>query len=393
VRLPGQLGQLTYCTNIHAGEGLGEVEHALRTHTVRVKELVSPNAPFAVGLRLSARAARELDTPAALERFRALLAEHELYVFTINGFPHGDFHGTRVKERVYQPDWREDARVDYSDRLARLLAKLLPEDQPYGSVSTVPGAFKQGLDARDEARVAAKLVSHVEALVRIERTTGRRIVLALEPEPCCMLETIAETVSFFEQHLWSLRSVSALASALVISHAEAGRALRRHIGVCLDLCHAAVEFESPHAAVDALRCAGIAIAKLQISAGLTLDPRSPEAREALFRDDVYLHQVVAREGAQLTRYADLPEALAQTARAEEWRVHFHVPIFHEQLGVLGTTQPFVRELLARQRAQPLSTHLEVETYTWDVLPETVRALPVHEAIARELRWVERELTS
>ncbi|MET0287435.1 MAG: metabolite traffic protein EboE [Polyangiales bacterium] len=393
MRLPGALGQLTYCTNIHAGEGLADVEAALGTHAVRVKELVSPHAPFAVGLRLSARAARELDDPGALERFRRLLARHDLYVFTINGFPHGDFHGTRVKERVYQPDWREDARVDYSDRLARLLAELMPADQAYGSVSTVPGAYKACLDAQGETRVAAKLVNHVEALVRIERASGRRIVLALEPEPCCMLETVAETVAFFEQHLWSLSSVAALSSALSVSYAEAGRALRRHVGVCLDLCHAAVEFESPHAAVDTLARAGIPIAKLQISAGLTLDPRVREAREALFQDDVYLHQVVAREGARLTRYTDLPEALDKAQHAEEWRVHFHVPIFHEALGQLGTTQGFVRELLARHRVQALCPQLEVETYTWDVLPEALRALPVHEAIAHELRWVERELTS
>lgn len=391
MKLPGALGQLTYCTNIHAGEGLADVEQALSTHAVRVKERVSPEAPFALGLRLSARAARELDNPGALERFQRLLARHQLYVFTINGFPHGEFHGTRVKERVYLPDWRDAARVDYSDRLARLLAELLPDDQPYGSVSTVPGAFKQGLAARDAARVAENLISHVEALVRIERATGRRIVLALEPEPCCMLETIAETIAFFEQQLWSAASVATLASALACSRAEALRVLRRHVGVCLDLCHAAVEFESPHGAVDALTRAGIMIAKLQISCGLTLDPRS--ASDALFGDEVYLHQVVAREGARLARYADLPEALAHARAAEEWRVHFHVPIFHRELGPLGTTQPFVRELLARHRAQPICAQLEVETYTWDVLPEALRALPVHEAIARELRWVERELTS
>jgi sugar phosphate isomerase/epimerase len=396
MKLPGALGQLTYCTNVHPGEGLADVKSALLQHAVRVKALVSPQAPFAVGLRLSARAASELEQAEELRALRALLTTHGLYVFTINGFPYGDFHGTRVKERVYLPDWRDDARISYSDRLARLLSQLLPEDQTIGSVSTVPGGFKLGLRERDAERMALQIVRHVAELVRIARETGKSVVLALEPEPACMLETVSETVSFFEHTLWSARSVAALAALLSVSEHEALRALQQHCGVCLDLCHAAVEYEDPNGCIDALEQAGIQIAKVQISAGLALDPRDPEARAALagFREEVYLHQTVARQGSVLRRYVDMPEAEAGFAageQAQEWRVHFHVPIFHAELAPLSTTQAFIRAVLARHRSRPITAHLEVETYTWGVLPAALRDVPVHESVAREIAWASKEL--
>lgn len=396
MRLGDSIGQLTYCTNVHPGEGLAEVMDALSEHAVRVKALVCPNAPFAIGLRLSAHAASELEEPGRLDELRALLASQGLYVFTINGFPYGDFHGTRVKERVYLPDWREATRLAYTDRLARLLAELLPEQDLYGSISTVPGAFKAEVATGDVERITHQLVRHVAQLVQLERDTGRHIVLALEPEPHCMLETVAETVAFFERNVWAPASLTRLGATLGISESEASRALHRHLGVCLDLCHAAVEYEDPQTCIEALESAGVLIAKVQISAGLTLDPRKQASREALtaFRDEVYLHQVVARSAQELTRYADLPEAeaaLSAGAGAEEWRVHFHVPIFHAELSPLGTTQNFVRAALARHRTKPISQHLEVETYTWGVLPAALRDAPVHESIARELTWARGEL--
>jgi sugar phosphate isomerase/epimerase len=388
--------QLTYCTNVHPGEGLADLTVALTDHASKVKALVCPTAAFAVGLRVSARAASELERAENLAEFRALLREHGLYVFTINGFPYGEFHGTRVKERVYQPDWRDAARVAYTDRLARLLSGLLPDDETLGSISTVPGAFRAELQASDVQRIAVQIAQHVAELVRIERATGKQIVLALEPEPACMLETVSECIAFFQAELRGASAVAALADALRISHAEARRALERHVGVCLDLCHAAVEFEEPGACIEALENAGITIAKLQVSAGLALDPRDPAARTALskFRDDVYLHQVVARQGEQLLRYVDMPEAEAAFSAgqsAEEWRVHFHVPIFYANLAPLDTTQAFVRAALERHRVRPISAHLEVETYTWDVLPKALRDVAVHESIARELNWLCAEL--
>ena len=78
-------------------------------------------------------------------------------------------------------------------------------------------------------------------------------------------------------------------------------------------------------------------------------------------------------------------------RTAEWRVHFHVPIFLDQLEAFSSTRFFIQEVLARQRVAPISQHLEVETYTWNVLPPQLRAGSVEQAIARELNWVRQEL--
>lgn len=387
---------LTYCTNIHPGERWPEVLENLRTRVLEVKQRVSPGAPFGVGLRLSNAAALELAEPGELERFRDFLAQSGSYVFTLNGFPYGPFHGEPVKSAVYRPDWRHPARADYTARLARLLAALLPEGQQ-GTISTVPGGFKPELGrAEEHAAVARALVAATADLVRLEREQGKRIQLALEPEPCCLLETTSETVRFFEEHLLSRAALGDLARELAITGAEAERALRAHLGVCLDACHAAVEFEAPDAAVDTLLGAGLSIGKIQLSAGLRLPSLSAEALDALraYDEPVYLHQVVAeRADGELLRYVDLPEALAsrEALAAREWRVHFHVPLYRERLERFVNTQPFLVQLLARQRRAPISEQLEVETYTWDVLPPEQRAGGVVASIARELGWVLEQL--
>jgi sugar phosphate isomerase/epimerase len=384
---------LTYCTNIHPGESWEEVRRAVEEHVVAVKRRVAPDRPFGVGLRLSARAAATLSAPGELQAFRALLDSHRLYVFTINGFPYGAFHRTRVKEEVYLPDWLDEARLEYTDRLAHLLAGLLP-DGLEGSVSTVPGAFKPRVGGpEDVARMATLLGRHVATLARVEAETGKRVSLALEPEPFCHLETVAETVAFFQEALFGGPGAEALAREAGLDRARSEETLRRHLGVCLDACHMAVEFEEPEAAVRRLRGAGIRIPKVQVSAGLSvlLDGSGAEALDALrpFAEGVYLHQVVERGPGGLRRYLDLPEALAAgpAPAADEWRVHFHVPLFQERLGRFANTQDWLRRLLALVRAEAVAPHLEVETYTWEVLPPEHRGGDLVGAIARELQWV------
>jgi sugar phosphate isomerase/epimerase len=402
MRLPGapRLGHLTYCTNIHAGESWPEVLAGLETHLPAIKAAVAPEAPLGVGLRLSAAAAEALAAPATFEAFRAFLEAGGYYVFTINGFPYGAFHGQPVKEGAYRPDWSDPARLAYSDRLADLLARLLPEGLT-GTVSTVPGTFKPWAEGAAEHRLDAivrNLVEHAAHLVALEARSGKRIVLALEPEPCCLLETIAETVEFFETRLFGADAVRRLSALCGLDAATAEAALRRHLGVCYDVCHAAVEFEDPRASIAALQGAGIEIAKVQLSAALKIRDLDDDDAQRLrpFDEPVYLHQVVARarDGA-LERYLDLPEALARLEenRGKEWRIHFHVPIFLEQLEAFSTTQDFLRQVLALHRAEPVTEHLEVETYTWDVLPAAQREVAVSAAIARELNWVRERLAT
>ena len=402
--LPSGPAHLTYCTNVHRGESWAETFEALRCHLPAVKRRAAPDRPMGVGLRLSAVAAETLDRPAELDALRDFLACHDLYVFTINGFPYGPFHGQRVKEGVYAPDWRAPERLAYTDRLATLLASLLP-DEPglVGSVSTVPGAFLDAASvpgARDQ--IAAALLAHAAHLVRIERETGRRIALAIEPEPMCLLKTTAETVAFIEDHLLSVAALARFGSLAACGRAEAEALIRRHVGLCLDVCHAAVEFEVPAESLALLRGAGVAVPKMQLSSALAVPNVDDAAARTLrrFDDGVYLHQVVERRaGGELVRFLDLPEALAAREEADraaddsgEWRVHCHVPVFHgSPLGALATTQPVLVEMLAAQREEGVSTHLEIETYTWDVLPPELRDRGLDAAIAREIAWVREKL--
>jgi sugar phosphate isomerase/epimerase len=389
------LGHLTYCTNIHAGETWDEIFERLKLNLGKFDAEVSPGAALGVGLRLSAIAAETLAEPARLAEFQTFLNDGGYYVFTINGFPYGPFHGQRVKEQVYQPDWSFDERLTYTNRLADLLAVLVP-DAMEGSVSTVPGTFKPlAAEPGRIDQVTDNLIRHAAHLVEVERDTGRMIALALEPEPYCFLETIEETVDYFEHHLFGQEARRRLVELCGLSEGLAEDALRRHLGVCYDVCHAAVEYEDPAGSIEALRAAGIAIPKLQLSAALRIPEVHGDTASQLapFDEPVYLHQAIERRGDRLVRYLDLNDALAALDQAigNEWRVHFHVPIFLDQLEHFSTTQNFLKEILALHRANPISTHLEVETYTWDVLPERYRGADVSAAIARELNWVRKRL--
>jgi hypothetical protein len=387
---------LSYCSNIHPGETWREVSAVLAASLPRVRAILGHRGPFAVGLRLSAQAAKTLEQPKELDAFRGFLQAGDYYVLTINGFPYGAFHGQRVKEQVYRPDWRDDERLDYTNRLARLLAALLRDRAEIeGSVSTVPGAFRSEIASRaDEAAMAIRMLRHAAELVSIRKRTGVTVTLAIEPEPACYIETIDDAIRFFQQHLFDPALVQQVAGedgALTVDE------VRRHIGLCFDACHMAVEFEEPGAALDRLDAEGIRVCKVQISSALRVDPADANAMRALnaFAESTYLHQVVARSPAGVTRFVDLPQAMiaarAGAVDSGEWRVHFHVPIFLEAMHKFGTTQPQLAATIEALKRRPTCPYLEVETYTWDVLPPEYRTSDVCTAIARELSWVKAQL--
>jgi hypothetical protein len=389
---------LTYCTNVHPGETWAALRDDVLPRVVEVKErLIAAGravGSFGVGLRMSAQAATELANPEALADLTRRLAQHGLYVFTINGFPYGNFHGQAVKSAVYDPDWRTEQRLEYSNRLAELLAALLPAEVSQGSISTVPLGFRPSFaGAADFVRASGRIVRHLAHLHRLEARTGKRITLALEPEPCCALETIDDCVRFFDQFMRSAAVLAELAAQLP-GDADPHAVLQRHLGICLDACHAAVEFEDVSALLAALRVHRIPIYKVQLSAGLRVADVDAAARSALepFAEDVYLHQVVERRGGELVRYLDLRDALEARApeAPREWRVHFHVPLFATRFRHFESTQPFLRELCAALAASDACQHFEVETYTWSVLPLEARGADMIADIASELSWVLRD---
>jgi len=393
---------LTYCTNIHAGESWGEIRQGLGEYIPQVRARLTrmghaPPGPFGIGLRLSGVAALALSDASTLRAFQAQLARLNAYVFTINAFPYGPFHGTRVKEQVYQPDWCHPERLAFTLRVARILAQLLP-DGVEGSISTVPGAFRDdGLDAGD--RIATQLIGAAAELAALERDTGKRIVLALEPEPACLLETVDDVLAFFAEHLSSPGACAQLAALSATGAAQAQLLLRRHLGVCFDVCHAAVEFEDPVNALRRLRAAGVAVPKIQLSCALHIERMHAGLIAAVesLDDGVYLHQVVVRDAQlRLWHYLDLPQALAAFRRGQaqgEWRIHCHVPVLLALAGELESTQAQLRAVLAALGEMDPLPHLEVETYTWDVLPPAFRGGPKADAIARELAAVIEEMAA
>jgi hypothetical protein len=373
---------LAYCTNIHRGETWRETFSALKTHVLAVREQVCPQKPFAIGLRLSNRAAVELSEPKTLLEFQRWLEKNDCYIFTINGFPHGQFHGTRVKEQVYAPDWTSPERLNYTNLLFDLLAKMLPAGIE-GSVSTVPGSFKEFISSREqEIEIRKNVFRCVEHISRVAEKSKRQLHLGLEPEPLGLLENFTETIEFFGQ--------------LRAEHKNNPR-LAEHLGVNYDCCHFAIEFEEPRAAVSALQQAGIKISKIHLSSALKCQPTT-EARAQLknFADDVYLHQVIARdEAGKLKFFRDLPDALAlpnsklkiQNSKLPEWRIHFHVPLHAPAAPPFENTNDHLLGVLDLLAENPkLCPHLEMETYTWEVLPPELKSRSVVEQLVAEYGW-------
>lgn len=394
MELPDDLGTLTYCLNIHPTQTWEEARDALTGPVGTVKSTLCSEAPFAAGLRFSAETADDLLDPIKRADLADVLQTGGLAPVTMNGFPYGPFHGTRVKEQVYLPDWRSEERVTYTNKLADLLAELNPPGT-FVSLSTVPCAFR-GVAEGSEAEIVDNFLKTVAHLVALEAQTGCEIALAIEPEPYCYLETIAATISFFQEQLFSAEAEQRLARLTGRTVAEARVLLPRHLGLCYDVCHAAVEFEDPMGSIAALRAAVIPVHKLQLSSALRVAVGSDAARDALARFDepTYLHQLISKASdGSLTRFHDLGPALASGGAkdGEEWRVHFHVPVFLESLPEFGTTQSFLREILALHKREPISQHLEIETYTWDVLPRDLVAGSVEEGVIREMQWVMSEL--
>ncbi|ASZ09771.1 metabolite traffic protein EboE [Chitinophaga pendula] len=394
-------GHLTYCTNIHSGENWDDHFRQLQLHLPAIKAAVSPDKPMGIGLRVANKASLELSKEDQLLDFKHWLKQQDCYVFTMNGFPYGSFHDTVVKDQVHTPDWTQADRVAYTIRLFRLLAALLPEGIE-GGISTSPLTYKPWFSRCEEERNSAtetatlNILSVVEQLVRIQRAGGPVMHLDIEPEPDGLLENTQEYIDWYTGALLPA-GIPFLQDKFEVDAATAATLIRTHVQLCYDVCHFALEYETPQHVLDQLVQYDLKVGKLQISAALRAEiPGDTTARQqvldafALFNEPVYLHQVIARQPEGQTHYPDLPQALEAAAPATEWRSHFHVPVFLDQYGLLGSTRQDIETVLTLQRQQPFTAHLEVETYTWDVLPADLK-LPIGESIARELNWVKQQL--
>jgi len=370
---------LAYCTNVHPAETLDGVLAQLAAHCEPVRLRLRLDR-LGIGLWLAADAARALSaSPAQVGRLRGELERRGLEVVTLNGFPYSGFGGQSVKHRVYQPDWTHPERLAHTTALAALLARLLPDDAAGGTISTLPLAWRTGFGAAAASRARTALTTLATALDRIQDDTGRRIQVAVEPEPGCAVETTAD------------------AAALL-----AGLPAHR-IGVCLDTCHLATGFEDPATALARLRAAGLPVTKVQVSAALhAADPADPAVRTALaaFDEPRFLHQTRAVHQGRLLGTDDLGQALAAGTPlppSAPWRAHFHVPLTAPPTPPLTSTLDVTATTVGLLLGGPTaaSHHLEVETYTWQALPEAARPTTdaaLADGIAAELDWARTLLT-
>jgi len=395
-------GHLTYCTNIYPGESWANHFSVLKDSFPEIKQQLSPNAPMGIGLRLSNIASVEILEGDNLPQFKQWLQANGGYIFTMNGFPYGGFHDVIVKDQVHAPDWTTTDRVDYTIRLFNILAALLPEGIE-GGISTSPLSYKHWFNshtALQEATITAtnNILQIVFELHIIKQKKGITLHLDIEPEPDGILETGREFIDWFEEYLMP-QGIELFARELQLSAAESRQIIKDHINLCYDVCHFAIGYE-PHAdVIKELTEKGIKVGKIQISAALkatfgdAVNKQAVLAEFKKFNEPTYLHQVIARlADGTLLRYPDLPEALAATTDAAEWRAHFHVPVFLENFGLLQSTQADIVRVLELQTQHLFTNHLEVETYTWGVLPDALK-IPLTQSIIREMEWVKQKLTN
>ncbi len=389
-------GLLTYCSNIHPGESWDETFNNLKQYTTQVRDQLTTDR-FGIGLRLSNQASLDLAKTENLQTFKSWLEKNQMFVFTINGFPYGQFHFDVVKDKVHAPDWTNPDRLAYTKRLFDILAVLLPEGMD-GGVSTSPLSYRfwySNIEALETSKSTSvsQLCELLIYLHQLRDSTGKTLHLDMEPEPDGILETTEEFITFFEQYMLKM-GLPIIQKHLNCEESRADSIIRTHFQLCYDVCHFAVGYENPTKAITKIQEAKIKIGRIQISAALgspTLNTANQlEIIKQLrtFDEPVYLHQAVIKShDGQLKRFKDLGEALdGITDNDSEIRTHFHVPIFTQTYDQLVSTQSDIIETLKVWKQSNFTNHLEIETYTWDVLPANMRTDLV-KSITRELDWV------
>jgi len=400
--LIGEKSHLTYCTNIHPGETWEEVFESLKKYSLDVKNKLVYDKPFGIGLRLSQKSASQLLEGKKLSTFKNWLRSNNLYVFTMNGFPFGDFHNVVIKDKVHTPDWTTKERVNYTSDLIKILSFILPEGIE-GGISTSPLSYKLWFNSDNEMdRVKTKstksLINLVVQLVEIKNKTGKLIHLDLEPEPDGLLENTGEVINFYKDYLLK-NGIIELKKKLKCTTEEAKLHILEHIQICYDVCHFALAYEHPKEVVTQLQKEGIKIGKIQISAALKClksnNTQLLKQQQSLqkFDEPTYLHQAVIRtQSGNLKHFSDLNAGIKamNDPDFEEIRTHFHVPVFVSNFEVLDATQEDIIDTLNLWGENKFSNHLEVETYTWTVLPEHLQT-DITSSIVRELEWVQKQL--
>ncbi|MFT7561077.1 MAG: hypothetical protein ACI93R_003002 [Flavobacteriales bacterium] len=364
---------LAYCANVHPGTRAADIEKNILSITSRLRRQLTLDMMHA-GLWVCENALEEYKTPESIVRLQSLLKKESLKVVTLNGFPQVDFHQDIVKQTVYLPSWADVERLEYTKGLATLLAEILPEDENIGTISTVPLGYRIGWTPDQHALACQHLCEFTEYAENIERRTGKHIRLCLEMEPGCVLETTPQVIEFFSDTFAQHASESGFSQARI----------RRYIGLCYDVCHQAVMQEDIAESVRAITVAGIIIGKVQISSALKADI-SPATLVKLqeFAEPKYMHQTTrCDDNGQVIFADDLSDIISdsQWKKSPAWWIHYHLPIQIARLDdpdcegyALSTTRDQIEAFLDQLANLSYAPHIEIETYTWNVLPQRQRA--------------------
>lgn len=390
-------GHLTYSMLVHPGDTWSDMKASLTTFMPEIKKRFSPDAKMGVSFRMANATVEELlAKPDQRQWLKNYCLENDLYIFTVNAFPYGPFKGQLVKAEVYEPDWTTEKRTQYTINIANILAEVTSDDiEP--TIQTAPLAFRpKSTDLKYQELFNENIYRVIAHLMELEQQTGRRVKLAVEPEPFCFLESIPETVDWFNESIYTLKAAERIAELSRQPLAEVFGAVRRYLGVVLDICHQSVQFEDIAEDIKLLSEAGIPIFKLQEAAALMVENVSPEIVQELkkFTGTIYLSQTNQLRDGKLTKFLNLEDAIAEWEENPgpcQWRTHFHVPVFLKDLGSFQTTRSGIDVALKVHAKTPLSTHLEIETYTWDVLPDHLKTGDITEYLVRELEYVRDEL--
>jgi hypothetical protein len=353
---------LGYCTNVHSGDSFADVLDNLKTYARKIQQ--SESTPLGVGLWLSDTASREVDT----SLLKDTLQEYNLKVFTLNGFPFSNFHQKCVRHNVYNPDWSEDTRLEYTIHLAEILSVVTEQDE--AGISTLPLGWNDESFTNDDC--ALQLRRCVDALEEIEQQTNKCIHLDIETEPGCRLQRSRELCDFFATHFGN------------------DERARRYFRVCHDTCHAAVMRERAQECVENYKNAGLSIGKVQLSSAIEFELAAKEDTTFIRNEQTYLHQTTIETKEEIMffeHFSDVPSEI----QSGNCRVHFHVPIHKKQFGELHTTQhDLIASIPILQNAG--ATDWEVETYTWSVTPEELQEGELVASITKELAWASKQIS-
>ncbi|HET9359152.1 MAG TPA: metabolite traffic protein EboE [Vicinamibacterales bacterium] len=391
------LGHLTYSTLVHPTDNWDQLWKSVNTYLPAVKARMAPHEKFGVCLRISAPSAAALSAdPSKRATLKQFFADQDLYLYTANAFVYGVFKKQVIKEDVYEPDWQTPERREYTKQVANLLAEFAPEGvNP--SIQSAPLGFKPKVTGDHVVNeYTTNVIDVVAHLVELKKKTGRTVTLGLEPEPRCYLETTDETIQYFKNHLFSGPTAKRLAKLTGLNEADAAQAMRDYTGVVFDIGHQSVGYEDIPGSLGKLVSAGVQIVKLQEAASMYMPAVTQKTVDALqtFAKTIYLSQTCQKKDGKTTWFLNLEDAFEAWYKdpgPREWRTHFHVPVFLDDLGAFGTTRFALEQALAFHKKSPLSAQLEIETYTWDVLPDHLKTGDIVDYVCRELDWVKGQL--